>query len=175
MSQNKVLQEKREIGLQEIQKLSQSLEKLRAQYPDLDYSGISQPVIPKEVYQPSSALSINRMNSNSSSVLGQNDSSPLSHIQRQSSLTLTSQPGKSNLVGLKKHLDQLYKEVIMALTNETIISIKQKSGENQGPAELELEQSLVKIEKKVNDIILLLNDYSELITKFFKKNFDLQN
>ncbi len=159
--------------MQEIQRLSQSLEKLKAQYPDLD---ISQSVIPKEVYQqPSSALSINRINSNSSLALGQNDSSPLSHIQRQTSLTITSQPGKSNLVGLKKHLDQLYKEVIMALTNETIISIKQKSGDKQGAAELELEESLVKIEKKVNDMILLLNDYSELITKFFKKNFDLQN
>jgi len=172
LSQNKVLQEKREIGLQEIQKLSQSLEKLKVQYPDLDFSMISQSVIPKEVserIQPSSALSMHRANSSTSSALGQNDSSPLSTLQRQSSL-LSSQPGKSNLANIKKHLDQLYKEVIMALTNETITSIKQKSHESQGlTAELELEQHLVKIEKKVNDVILLLNDYSELITKFFKK------
>jgi len=61
-------------------------------------------------------------------------------------------------------LEVIYKEVILALTSVKMASMqKQPSGSTAGDDEL--GDSLVKVEKKVNDTILLLQEYIEAITR----------
>ena len=120
---------------------------------------MNQPIIPNELSEKiafkSSLSPLQRGNGSNENV----DESPLTKLRQSKSIiekSPTEIPGKRQLSSMKKNLDHLYKEVILALTSENA-SAKEEKEIN--------EQSLVKIEKKVNDTLLLLNDYMEIIRR----------
>lgn len=131
-----ILQDKREKGLQEIQKLTKTIESLRSGKP-LPVNG-NDINTKTQSAQPSSHNKILPM------------SGPNNAIDKQDVL--------NQIQEIRQHLELLYKEVIITLSDQKILE-----------ASLELKgipkfsDSLIKIEKKINDIILIVREYIETL------------
>jgi len=147
ISQVKVLQEKRELGLHEITKLSQQLELARSGSMESD---------------PTSPVKKNLEQEKNVTHFYQAIASPI---------ILTQNNGSGNaddlrkLRKLKKGLDEVYMDIIMTITNE---KLNEKMNETKASGKLgELikgslpSENFMKIEKRMNDSIVILQEYME--------------
>lgn len=70
---------------------------------------------------------------------------------------------------MKSNLNLLYKEVILAITNEKVLEtdrgsrVSSRLDTGNSVTDSSISESLVRIEKKVNDVMLLLQEYTESI------------
>jgi hypothetical protein len=131
-----ILQDKREKGIQEIQKLNKMIENLKAGRPIM--TGITNEPPQKKPLQET-------LNNNSV------PTKPGVNVA-----SIVAQWGE-----IKKGLEQLYKEVIVALSEQKISEFS----ESGGKVNTRGSENLIKIEKKVNDIVMMLQDYMETISK----------
>ena len=134
-SQVTLLQDKREKGIQEIQKLNKMIDNLKNGKPIM--TGITNEPTSKKPLQ-------------------------------ESAPNITTQPKNSTITSniitqfaeIKKSLEQLYKDVIIALSEQKISEFSEtpdKKSVTKG------SDNLIKIEKRVNDIILMIQEYIELM------------
>jgi len=143
-SQAKILQDKRETGLQEIKRLSLLLEQAKAK---------GQAQSPAVVMTPVERRSINFEAPKPVKVV------PMTTVkQTKKSKALED---LQNLRKIKKGLDEVYKSIIMTITTESM-NERQASGKLgelvKGPLPSE---SFMTIEKKMNDTIVLFQEYME--------------
>jgi len=154
--QVKILQEKRESGLQEIQKLNAYIERIKSD---------ASPLVNKLSIEKNPSNQSNLANTTINSIQEQALSPTTSHKHSKS---IAEGSGKKSIKGsrhlsaIKKNLEVIYKEVILALTSVKMASMQKQPA---NPGEEDLGDSLVKVEKKVNDTILLLQEYIEAITR----------
>lgn len=147
--QLKVIQEKRESGLKEIQRLSQVLE----QHMRMHTGYSSSPLVlqsrnSSSVFEDASGLKTLRA---ASSVIRPADSGRT----QKKSMFLQQAVKKEELESLKKvkkGLDEIYKEIIMTITNDDVVE------EVKSPA---FGKNFVKIEKKMNDMIVTIQESIE--------------
>jgi len=172
-SQTKILQEKREKGLQEITRLTTVIDEIKAKNPSINITQ-QRPVIPQGFKSP--------LLGNQKGVQGPIKAvhsisipatSTVSHAPKDK---LSSKgPTATYLKGIKSNLNQLYKEVIMAITSEKTGGESERGGGGVGGGsrlnisgrldssmnEGSISENLVRIEKKVNDVMLMLHEYQE--------------
>ena len=171
-----MLQEKREKGLQEITRLTNVIEEIKAKNPSVNITQQRPPLVLPQFTQPTPQKS--SMLANQENVRG-----PIKAVHSISipATTVTSKDNKSShlnkgpagtyLKSIKSNLNQLYKEVILAITSEKtggeterMPSRHNTSGRlDSSFGEGTISDNLVRIEKKVNDVMLMLHEYQESI------------
>jgi len=159
-SQVKILQEKREKGLQEISRLTALIDDIKSKNPGLNIPQ-QRPIIPQHISQKPS-LSVSPTEVKSSSKLSQNASIP------KDRLSLNKGQASGYLKGIKMNLNQLYNEVITAITNDKAQETDRLSRtasrlDSSMMLNDNISEYLLRIEKKVNDVMLLLHEYLESI------------
>lgn len=143
-SQAKILQEKRETGLQEIKRLNVLLEQAKAKGQGQSPAVVMTPVERKSInFEAPKPVKVGSM----TAVKTSKKSKAMEDLQ--------------NLRKIKKGLDEVYKSIIMTITTENMEDRKAsgKLGELvKGPLPSE---NFMTIEKKMNDTIVLFQEYME--------------
>jgi hypothetical protein len=159
-SQGKVLQEKREKGLQEISRLSTLIDDIKAKNPGITIPQ-QRPIVPAQYSHKSivntepDKKTAQKGHQHSQSII---TNRPVQNIQKQAN---------DYIKVMKTNLNLLYKEVILAVTNEKILEsdrgsrVSSRLDTGNSVTESSISESLVRIEKKVNDVMLLLQEYTE--------------
>lgn len=155
-SQGKVLQEKREKGLQEISRLSALIDDIKAKNPGITIPQ-QRPIVPAQYSQKNT---VNTEPDKKTPQKGHQHSQSISanRVQKQAN---------DYIKVMKTNLNLLYKEVILAVTNEKVLEsdrgsrVSSRLDTGNSVTESSISESLVRIEKKVNDVMLLLQEYTE--------------
>ena len=170
-----MLQEKREKGLQEITRLTNVIEEIKAKNPSINITQQRPPLVIPQFTQPTpqkSPLLANQENARGPIKAVHSISIPAtSTSSKEKSSNLNKGPAGTYLKGIKSNLNQLYKEVILAITSEKTGGESERAPTRHNTSgrldssfnEGSISENLVRIEKKVNDVMLMLHEYQESI------------
>ncbi len=136
-SQLAILHDKREKGLQEIQKLNKLVESLR---------------------NGKSLLSSGNDSSLKSLTAQPNVQNKVGSTSSQNNNLINKQEIFNQMQDIRQQLDQLYKEIIITLSDQKIL---EASLDSKGVPKF--SDKLIKIEKKTNDIILIVREFIETL------------
>lgn len=162
--------------MQEITRLSNLIDEIKAKNPSIKIP-VQKPIVPTQPSQKD-LLSYKENNKTPSkspqvaqSIADVKESvQPLSGGKppRSGGLSLHQGHTQSYIKGMKSNLNQLYKEVIVAITNDKAQETERGRVGSIASSRLDtsmngesLSENLVRIEKKVNDVMLLLQEYIE--------------